>query len=191
MKEKKAIQLTSIDPLTRLIKSSNVQSWDQLLSFVQNLPYGRNSNRTDLSLVISDRKGTCSSKHALLKKVADLNQIEHVELILGMYKMNATNTPGIGNGISQFDLDYIPEAHCYLKIDGKRIDLTSPTSNIERVETDLLSETSISPEQIAVFKVNYHQQYLKDWKRKSQLNYTFQEIWSLREKCIQNLENQH
>jgi len=65
------------------------------------LPYGRTANRTDLSLVISEQKGTCSSKHALLKEVADLNGIKGIDLIIGIYKMSEANTPGIGDELSK------------------------------------------------------------------------------------------
>ena len=48
---------------------------------------------------MKENKGTCSSKHAFLKKVADWNNIKNVKLILGMYQMNELNTQKIGNTI--------------------------------------------------------------------------------------------
>ena len=42
-------------------------SFEELIVKVKNLPYGRNANRYDFSLVLSENKGTCSSKHAFLK----------------------------------------------------------------------------------------------------------------------------
>jgi hypothetical protein len=38
---------------------------------IKQLLHGLNSNRTEFGLVIIERKGSCSSKHALLKQVAD------------------------------------------------------------------------------------------------------------------------
>ena len=49
-------------------------------------------------------------------KLTDLNNIPNIKLILGMYKMRTTNTPKIGTTLSEHQLDYMPEAHCYLKI---------------------------------------------------------------------------
>lgn len=69
--------------------------WNTLLQGVQNIPFGRNRSRADFSLVLKENRGTCSTKHALIKEIADLNKIEHVELMLGIYKMNDQNTPGI------------------------------------------------------------------------------------------------
>lgn len=109
-------QLTSEDKLTATIKNSGIESWNELIEFVKKLLYGRNSNRVDFGLVISEKKGSCSSKHAFLKKVADLNKVENVKLVLGIYKMNQLNTPNIGNVLIENSIDFIPEAHCYSAI---------------------------------------------------------------------------
>jgi extradiol dioxygenase family protein len=103
---------SSTDNLTTLVTEKGIKNWSELIDFTQKLPYGRNENREDLSLVIKENKGTCSSKHSFLKKVADLNNIGNVKLILGMYRMDNLNTPKIGDTILKNGLDYIPEAHC-------------------------------------------------------------------------------
>ena len=72
---KKDYPLKALDPLTKLAKSKGAYTWNCLLDYIKNLPYGRNSNRTDFSLVFTEHKGTCSSKHALLKQLADTNKI--------------------------------------------------------------------------------------------------------------------
>ncbi len=181
------IELPSLDHLTLLAKKQGINSWNELTNYVKNLPYGRNQNRTDAGLVLIEGKGTCSSKHALLKRIADLNQIQNVQLVIGIYKMNQMNTPKIGNVLSNNSLIYIPEAHCYLKIDGKQIDFTSKTSDIRLIENDIVEELEIEPEQVGEFKVAYHKEFIKIWLKKSKLHFTFKEIWKIREKCIENL----
>lgn len=104
------------------------------MKYIHSLPYGRNANRHDFSLVLKEKKGTCSSKHALLREVAALNDVPNVRLIIGMYKMSEHNTPNIGDGLSKSGLDYIPEAHCYLMIDKKRVDLTTNNSEFLKIE---------------------------------------------------------
>jgi len=180
-------QLTSIDDLTLLIKANGINTWKNLMEHIQTLPYGRNANRNDLSLVISEQKGSCSSKHALLQKVADLNSIPNISLILGIYKMNENNTPKIGNALSEHSIDYIPEAHCYLKINGKRTDITTLNSNFETLEKDIIIELEIEPQQVTEFKVNYHQEFLKQWIMDENTPIDFETIWTIREQCIANL----
>lgn len=182
-------QLTANDPLTCFIKEVGINTWESLLSFTQNLPYGRNSNRTDFGLVIKEQKGSCSSKHAFLKKVADLNNIPNVKLILGMYQMNHTNTPNIGNVLSINSIDFIPEAHCYLKINDKRTDITSLNANIENLEKYILKEIEITPEQVVHFKVKYHQEFLQNWIIENNIKHSFKSLWAIREECIANLSN--
>ncbi|WP_299116028.1 hypothetical protein [uncultured Winogradskyella sp.] len=179
--------LESNDSLTLLIKSCYIDNWLKLTSYIKGLPYGRNQNRKDLALVWKEQKGTCSSKHAFLKHVADLNKLPDIELILGMYKMNNTNTPKIGNVLSEYQLDYIPEAHCYLKINGERLDYTSPTSDYNSVKDDILLEKIITPNQVTAFKVDFHKTYIKDWIKTNNIPFSFENIWEIRELCITNL----
>ena len=87
----KQLTFNSTDNLTILIKDKGINNWSELIEFTRRLPYGRNLNRKDFSLVIKENKGTCSSKHSFLKKVADLNIFDNVKLIIGMYRMNNLN----------------------------------------------------------------------------------------------------
>jgi hypothetical protein len=157
-------------------------NWQETLNFVKQIPYGRNSNREDFSLVISENKGTCSSKHAYLKDFANINNIPNVQLIIGTYKMKESNT-NIGTILSDNNLEYIPEAHCYLKIDGKTIDVSSQESDFDKIKVDLLVEIEIEPYQVADFKINY----IKKWLNETNSKFTFDEIWKIREKCIEQL----
>lgn len=182
------MNLTSQDPITQLAFSKGMTTWFALVDGIQTLPYGRNSLRTDLSLVLKEGRGTCSSKHALLKQLADLNDIPNVELVLAMYKMNDRNTPGIELGTLTSDLNYIPEAHCFLRVDGKGIDITTSKSSLDRIAVDIINETVIQPEQVGQYKIELHQQFLKDWIEDENISLKFEEVWRIREKCIGNLE---
>ena len=181
------IPLHSPDAWTTQLKPLNINDWDTLTTFVQNLPCGRNKNRTDFSLVISERKGSCSSKHAYLKEIAHRNDLNTVELMLGIYKMNYKNTPGIGNILVENHIEYLPEAHCYLKISGQRKDFTHPSSNIKNIEPDLLEEQIISANQVVKYKVSYHKNFLRNWLKKSDLDLSFDAFWGIREQCIERL----
>ena len=161
-------------------------NWQETINFVKQIPYGRNANRKDFSLVISENKGTCSSKHAYLKDFANKNNIPNVQLISGIYKMTETIT-NIGKILTDNNIDYIPEAHCYLRIDGKTVDVTSKEADFEKIKNDLLEEIEIEPYQVADFKVNYHQTFIKNWLKESNATFSFEKIWEIREKCIQKL----
>lgn len=181
--------LQANDSLTKSIKAVGITTWNQLTSYVKHLPYGRNQNRDDFSLVLSEKVGTCSSKHALLKQVADLNQIPDVRLILAIYKMNGANTPGIERVLEIEAMVYIPEAHCYLEVDGEPLDYTSINAQFAKIEEDLIEEIEITPSQVSTFKVEYHKEFIRNWLVESKSSHGINDIWRIREKCIRALVN--
>ena len=182
------LHFNSDDMLTNLVKDESIKNWSELIEFTKILPYGRNQNRQDFSLVIKENKGTCSSKHSFLKKVADLNKFKNIKLVLGIYKMNHLNTPKIEKTLLNSGLEYLPEAHCYLKLNNQRIDIKNSDSNIENLKDYLIEELEIEPEQVTVFKVDYHKNYLKNWIKKNKIKLNFDEVWEIREQCIKKLE---
>ena len=74
--------LKSDDELTTQIIEAGIVTWNDLVRSVQNFHYARNANRFDLDLVWHERKGTCSSKHAFLKHISELNKIPNVNLVI-------------------------------------------------------------------------------------------------------------
>jgi hypothetical protein len=153
--------------------------------YLHQLPYGRNSNRADFRLVLPERRGTCSTKHALLAELAQEQQLL-ISLTLGIYDMHERNTPGVGKVLDRYQLPFIPEAHCYLTYEGKRIDVTR--SGMEPTEpiTQFLYEESIRPEQIGEYKVQLHRRFLREWlkDKTGASRYSFAEVWEIREACI-------
>lgn len=173
--------------LTRLIKEKGVSTLYELLDYIRLLPYGRTKNRKDLSLVIREEKGTCSSKHACVKAIAEENNMDEIKLILCIYKMSEKNTPGIGNALSKNGLSFIPEAHCFLIVNQERIDLTNENSDLSNIQNDIIEEIEIVPSQVGEYKVDYHKKYIREWMDKKQGGFSFDELWHIREQCISNL----
>jgi hypothetical protein len=168
--------------------SRDLNSFYQAIDFIQHLPYGRNPDKTSLITVFTDGCGTCSTKHALLSELAKEQAQEGIQLITGLYCMNGKNTPAVAKTLRQHEIDLIPEAHCYLKFSGVRFDFTKAGSSPSDFEADLLEEMELLPEQITDFKVNYHKTYLKSWlETKPELNVSLEELWAIREQCIQDL----
>ena len=62
---------------------------------VNRIPYGGNRSRTDVLAALREGCGTCITKHALLKQLA-IEQGLEVALIIGIYEMTESNTPGVG-----------------------------------------------------------------------------------------------
>lgn len=98
----------------------------QACDFIRALPYRRNSGKTDPSIIFRENCGTCSTKHAALFLLAQENEIRGVQLMLGIYRMNRQNTPGIGDTLEKNGIEFLPEAHNYLRVNGEILDCTGP-----------------------------------------------------------------
>jgi hypothetical protein len=155
--------------------------------FIRNLPYGRNANKQNLETVFSDGCGTCSTKHALLKQLAIENDQDEIKLFIGLFKMNGVNTPEVRPILRKNHLEYIPEAHCYLKHQGVILDCTKANSKPSDFIDDLIEEMEISPDQITDYKINYHKNYLKTWLMETGHELPLDDLWRIREACIQSL----
>ncbi|MBA5793786.1 hypothetical protein H1R17_12120 [Flavobacterium sp. xlx-214] len=166
----------------------NMLTFHQAITYIQKLPYGRNADKDNLSTVFIDNKGTCSTKHALLKQVADENNFNEMQLILGIFRMNAQNTFKIAKTLKEYNLEYIPEAHNYLKYKGKIFDFTRMNSSATDFATDLVYEIDIKPSEINQTKIQIHKNFLIDWLNENpNITYSLNEIWSIREQCIKDL----
>ena len=185
----KKVELIAHDEATQLLLQKGINTWDQLLTYLQQLPYGRPEKR-ELNQVILENKGTCSSKHALAKLIADENYLQGYQLMIGIYFMDEVNTPGIGNHLKSSGLKFIPEAHCYLKRNGKIIDITRLDSSSVGQSLDIKEEVGIQPMQIYTHKEVFHKMYIKKWVTEFGIDMTLDEVWSIREKCIVSMMNQ-
>ena len=164
-----------------------IRSYRDAARYLHELPYGRNADRADFHLVLAEGRGTCSTKHALLAAVAREQDLP-VSLTIGIYDMSERNTPGVGGILSAHGLDSLPEAHCYLKKDGVRVDITRSGVSASEPITRFHQEWTIEPSQIGAHKVALHRQYLRAWLReRPDLQLSFDELWRIRELCIQAL----
>lgn len=149
---------------------------------VRGLPYGRNANPDETLAVLRERRGTCSTKHALLARLA-IEQELPIELILGIYAMDDRNTPGVDSVLRRYNVASIPEAHCYLKYRAERVDLTREVAAAKPL-TELLFEQTISPDQVGAYKLALHQRFMREWIAVHYPARSFEEIWRAREECI-------
>ncbi|HLA64590.1 MAG TPA: hypothetical protein VK610_09205 [Rhodothermales bacterium] len=166
-------------PLGAAFAACDVRRFRDAARFVGALPYGRNGDRADFGLVLRERRGTCSTKHALLAALAE----EHgapVDLALGIYLMDEANTPGVGPTLAEAGLDAVPEAHCYLVAGGARLDLTWPGR--AGAPPPVVWEEPLRPEGIGAYKVGRHRAFVATWSAERGLDADV--VWAAREACI-------
>ena len=167
-----------------------VNSFYGACAFVSNLPYRRNKNKADILCIFAYKAGTCSTKHAVLRKLALENGIKSIKLILGIFKMDRLYNGKIQNTLQENNLIYIPEAHNYLKIENEYFDFTSPKSSYSEIKDKILEETEIEYNEIESAKVEIHRKYLAEWIV-DKPKFSLEKIWEIREKCIADLQNEN
>ena len=74
-------------PVTEAFLRAGMHDLRATARFVQLLPYGRNTNPKDPFAVLVEARGTCSTKHALLRRLA-IEQSIAIALVLGVYEMS-------------------------------------------------------------------------------------------------------
>lgn len=169
------------------LKQGITSLWEAI-DFVHQLPYGRTTDRANYCQVLSEQRGACSSKHALIAALAEEQGVP-LQLTMGVFLLTAKNRPEISPILEAYSLDSIPEAHCYLTYKNHKLDITFPESSEFSFQAHLEQETQITPQQIGSFKVEQHQAFIKEWvKNKPELSFDL--VWAAREQWIHALSHQ-
>ncbi len=176
-------QLAASGEISAQFLALGIDDYCAAARFIHQLPYGRNTDRANFHLVLSERLGTCSTKHALLAALA-IEQRLPVHLTLGIYEMTGRNTPSVGAVLSKYGLPFVPEAHCYLTYDHTRIDVTRDAVGPTELIARFLREETITPAQIGDYKVSMHRGWMRDWVTREMPHRNWEEIWKIREECI-------
>lgn len=184
-------QLNHQFPISHQFIENGCYDFHDACHFTQNLSYGRNTGKIVPLIVLHEKKGTCSTKHALLKRLADENNQSDLKLYTGIYLMNAINTPAVKDILQHHQLDFIPEAHCYLKLYQNRSDFTGKNLIFLDLDLDILSEIEIEPDEIGTKKIDFHKSYLTHSLMIKKLdNHSLDSLWTIRERCIAAIEKQ-
>ena len=181
-----AVILKRAGVVTAAFAAAELHDLRQAAAYVNRLPYGRIKNRADILAVMREGRGTCSTKHALLRRLA-MEQDLNIALVIGIYEMNQSNTPGVGLVLEPYGLRSLPEAHCYLRSGQKRIDVTRVIAvSVAEAITCFVHEEEITPDQIGEYKTALHRRFLQQWIEETVAGttYTLTKLWSIREECI-------
>jgi hypothetical protein len=157
-------------------------------ALVRSLPYGRTTSRGDTRLALLERRGTCSTKHALLAPLAREQRIA-VQLVVGIYHMAEADTHGIGHILASRRLVSIPEAHCWLRYVGHDIDLTFARHQAGKSERHFFCEKYITPECVSTYSPLLHRREMQRWlNHLGRTDLTLDDAWAVWEACIAALQ---
>ena len=105
-----------------------IKSFIQACRYVQELPYGYNSNRDDLMILFKENRGTCTTKHAVIATLAIELKLS-IEKSIGIYAMTEEIVTGTDKILEKYNLPYVPMIHCFLVYGTYRVDLSEDNNN--------------------------------------------------------------
>lgn len=183
------LQIENKGLISNYLLQKGIHNFAQLIHFLKYMPYGRNTQRENPLCILSEGVGTCSTKHGLIKLLAEEQNWQEIKLILCLFKISAENTPKIANILIANGISYLPEAHCYILKEGEAVDVTNESADFEAIKSAILYEESIEVAQLGDYKVHFHQKYIREWIVEEGIPFSFKEIWKIREDCIKALGN--
>ncbi len=175
--------------ISKLCLERDLRYLEDVIHYLRKIPYGRTSDKRDLAMVLVERRGTCSAKHALLAQLAAENEAGEIKLALCTYNLDEHTHPEIAPVLGRYGLSSIPEARCFIKYQGGIYNLCGQRSP---VHPEIVSEIEIAPMQTATFKKRYHLNYIENWLQIEKMNrkWSTDDIWNIREECIEAVEEQ-
>ena len=115
-------------PVSKMFIDLGIKSFQEACRYVHELPYGYNSNSDDLMILFKEKKGTCTTKHAVIGTLAQELALP-VHKNVGIYAMTEEIVSGTDSLLAELHLPYIPMLHCFLVYENFRVDLTEGNRN--------------------------------------------------------------
>lgn len=108
--------------------SMGIKSFIDACRYVHELPYGYNTDRDDLMILFKEKKGTCTTKHAVIATLAGELGLPIAKYV-GIYAMTEEIVTGTNVILEKFSLPYVPMLHCYLVCGEYKVDLSEGNNN--------------------------------------------------------------
>ncbi|MHA2037439.1 MAG: hypothetical protein ACW98X_13470 [Promethearchaeota archaeon] len=121
-------EIKPVGELSRKFLDLGINSFKQACEYVHNEEYGHNSNYDDKLIFFKEKKGTCTSKHAVIAKLAEELNIPLFKHV-GVYKFSEEISTGANEILEKYSIPYVPMVHCFLVYKDFRFDLTEKNCN--------------------------------------------------------------
>ena len=138
-------EIKSGGELSRKFLELGIKSFKQACEYVNKTEYGYNSDYDDKLIFFKEKKGTCTSKHAVIAGLAEELNIPLYKHV-GVYKFTEEISTGANEILKKYNIPYIPMIHCFLVYRNLRFDLTEGNSNGKNTPiNELIYEEEVDP----------------------------------------------
>ena len=122
---------TKITPQGEISKKfikMGISSFKEACLYVHDMEYGYNSTYDDDMILFKEKKGTCTTKHAIIAGLASELDIS-LKKNVGVYRFTEEITTGAQEILNKYEIPYVPMVHCFLVYNDYRFDLTEGNDN--------------------------------------------------------------
>ena len=105
-----------------------IKSFKEACMLVHEIDYGYNSDYEDKMILFKEKKGTCTTKHAVIAALAEEHNIPLFKNV-GVYKFTEEISSGTKKILRKYNIPYVPMVHCFLVYENFRFDLTEGNCN--------------------------------------------------------------
>ncbi len=169
-----------------------IETFSVACQWIKDLPYGSNSNNENSLILFQENRGTCTTKHGIIARLAQELELE-IYKNLGFYRLNDEIVTGVDEIIQAHGLNFIPQIHCFLEYGLFRVDLTEGNCNgknktIEDYDFVVRVNPDLTYEEEKRYYINYLNQYFAIEPRLAQANIAT--ILELLQACNQQVKYQ-
>jgi len=138
-------EIKSKGEISKKFLELGIKSFKEAGHYVHDIEYGYNTNYDDKMIFFKEKKGTCTSKHAVIAGLAEELNIP-VYKYVGIYKFKEEISSGTKNILEKYNIPYVPMVHCFLVYKDFRFDLTEGNCNGKNTTIDeFIYEQKVDP----------------------------------------------
>ena len=114
--------------MTRTFLGMGTDTFHAASRYINELPYGYNSDRDDPMILFKEKLGSCTTKHAVIATLASELEIA-IDKHIGIYAMTEALVTGTRKILERYRLPYVPMVHCFKKKKKQPVDLSEGNQN--------------------------------------------------------------
>ncbi|NVM44388.1 MAG: hypothetical protein HWN79_05680 [Candidatus Lokiarchaeota archaeon] len=129
------VELKPVGELSKKFLDLGIKTFKDACNYVHNVDYGYNTDYEDRMILFKEKKGSCTSKHAVIAELAQELKIPLYKYVY-VYKLTEEITTGVQHILEKYDIPYVPMVHCFLVYEDYQFDLTEGNYNGKKKHID-------------------------------------------------------
>lgn len=128
-------EIKPVGELSKTFLDLGIKTFNDACNYVHNIDYGYNTNYEDKMIFFKEKKGSCTTKHAVIAGLAQELSIPLYKHVC-VYKFTEEITTGVQEILNKYEIPYVPMVHCFLVYKNYRFDLTEGNFNGKKKHID-------------------------------------------------------